>query len=172
MDKYIFTLEVIAEMLGECLGSGNDDENGGVLAGPKSNPYLVTDIIPSSSYAERAPATYFQNEQDVNFINGELRRLQAMGKDFIGYYHRHPSGLDRLSQGDLGTCHDILTSPNYAINNRLLMVIVTKGRAKMPIYGYNVSLTGEQAMVKSVKIKAMPGKCIKACFEGIDINHI
>jgi len=169
MEQYIFSLEAVSSMLSESYRRGNSIETGGILIGLKNNKRIVTDIINSSAFAERRAATYYQSEQDVRIINQQLSQFQANGYDFNGYWHRHPSGLYQLSSGDEATCVEILQSPNYKINNRLLMCIVTESDKDFPVFGYLVSLgRNNQVVIKETKIKVLPKRCIEECMDNFE----
>lgn len=158
-------MEAAFSMLSDCYRNGYM-ETGGILVGPMSVSRVVTDAIPSSVFAERAQATYYQSVEDVAFLNQQLREHQKRGRDFKGYYHQHPSGITRPSQGDLATCYEILTDSNYKINNKLMMIIVTDSSdcSALPIFAYNVSLDDSNIpVVTELPIKIMPKTCIMEC---------
>jgi len=170
MKNYLFSLEAVSLMLSECYRTGNSNETGGILIGPKKHKGIVTDIVPSSSFAERNTTTYYQSKKDVEILNQKLKQYQKLDYDFLGYFHRHPSGMYRLSQGDIATSKDILQSPNYAINNDLLMCIVTEchGQNGLPIFTYALNLnTNHNVVVQNSAIKVMPKDCIKKYMEYI-----
>lgn len=164
--KLLFSLEAVSSMLVECY-RGNNNETGGILIGPKEHKGVVTDIIPSSSFAERRPATYYQSSKDVKILNKKLKGYQLKGYDFKGYFHRHPSGLFQLSQGDLNTCSEILRSANYRINNFLIMCIVTESRVQdFPVFSYSVSFDKNKRIInKQAEIKVLAKTCILECAE-------
>lgn len=165
MTKLIFTIEAIAGIFAECFGQHGRNETGGILIGPKDQPRVITDFEPSTAFAERAATTYFQNRQDVDVLNLKLRAFQSKGFDFKGYVHRHPKGMSRLSRGDLATAKEILLSPNYAINNHLIMSIVTQTRKKdFPLYSYGVSLEKKQKIkIKTAEHLILAKKCVLDC---------
>lgn len=165
MEQTIFSLESICTMLVESYRHGDNLETGGVLVGQGRK--IVTDVIVSSACADRQVASFYQSPQDVLHLNQNLRLFQAQGLEFTGYWHRHPRGLISLSPGDINTCLDILTSPNYKINNSLIMVIITESHTKeFPVYTYIVSLDDdEKVVVKKVNIKVLPKRCILECFD-------
>ena len=159
VDKICFSQQAAFTMMNESLRVGEGLETGGVLLGPKAEKGLIADVIPSTSHAERQAATYFQSERDVKAMNRELRRAQARGLDFLGYWHKHPKGLCGLSAGDLGTSKGILLNPAYDIDNNLIMVIVTATRdsKKLPIFAYRVSLNKRgNVVVKELAVKILP----------------
>lgn len=158
-DKVCFSQQAAFTMMNESLRVGEGLETGGVLIGPKTEKGFVADVIPSTSHAERQAATYFQSKRDVKTMNRELRRAQARGLDFVGYWHKHPSGLCVLSNGDLGTSKGILLNPAYDIDNNLIMVIVTATRdpKKLPIFAYRVSLNKRgRVVVKELGVTILP----------------
>lgn len=165
MKNFLFSLESVATMLVECYRRGSICETGGILVGPVGVEGLVTEAIVSSSFAERGELTYCQNDSDVRFLNHSLREYQKCGKDFLGYFHRHPSGLTGLSSGDLRTCREILENPDYKINNRLLMVIITENSSNdisLPIFSYVVSIEGSELVVRRTPVEVMPKKCMES----------
>ena len=134
MNNYLFSVEAIGTMLTECFRRGSNLEAGGILVGPKRTR-IVTHAIASTESAERLPTTFYQTPEDIAVLNQQLRQHQAEGRDLLGYFHRHPSGMSSLSQTDLQTCKGILTSPHYDINNQLLMLILTETEAQeLPIF--------------------------------------
>jgi proteasome lid subunit RPN8/RPN11 len=164
MENCLFSVESIGSILTECYKNRDGLETGGILIGNKDHNRIITDILPSTTFAERESHTYFQSEKDVEILNVKLKRYQTNGKRFLGYFHWHPSGMKYLSSGDIDTCLEILTSPNYAINNYLLMCIITEvnGRNGLPVFAYAVSLNHEEAVeVEELAIKIMPKKCIE-----------
>ncbi len=169
MDKYIFSVEAISSMLNECFKSGNN-ETGGIYVSHNSCKNVITDVVPSSSFAERGAATYFQSERDVSLLNTKLREFQLKNYDFRGYWHRHPAFLKTLSQGDLNTCFSILQNSSYKVGNKLLMSIITETKDnEMPIFSYVVSLDEtNRVVVRNIDITILPMDCIKKfveCFE-------
>ena len=161
----LFSLEAVAGILAESFRYDHR-ETGGILLGPKNQPNVITDIIASTEGAERQATTYFQSPADVRALNEQLREFQKQGIDFKGYFHRHPSNFTRLSVGDMQTCKDILRSPNYDIDNRLLMLIITTTQNNdFPIFAYSVSLQRWRIQVKEHSIKVLPGHCILECME-------
>ena len=74
MKNYLFSLEAVSSMLIECYRAGNSNETGGILVGPKKHKRIVTDIVPSSSFAERSTFTYYQSREDFEILNQELRQ--------------------------------------------------------------------------------------------------
>lgn len=170
MHNIIYSTDAICSMVFDCSSIIQNIETGGVLVGPRNYKKVVTDIIPSSVYAERKATTYCQNENDVEILNNQLREFQSRGYDFKGYYHRHPSGLFNLSHGDKIACLEILKDPNYKINNYLIMCIVTKSNYQSsPVFSYAVWLNSKNEIkVKKTGIKILPITCIQEfvdCFE-------
>tara|TARA_B100000315_G_C14544659_1_gene572643 strand:- start:277 stop:924 length:648 start_codon:yes stop_codon:yes gene_type:complete len=167
MEKIIFSLEAVSSILVECYRTIKNIETGGVLVGPRKFKRIVTDIIPSSIYAERQTATYYQSEKDVKILNLKLRQFQLNGYDFKGYFHKHPSGMFQLSHGDRRTCADIIQSPNYHINNFLIMCIITESHVQdFPLFSYAVSLSNtNNILVHKTDIHVLPRTCIKESFE-------
>lgn len=169
MRNIIFSVEAVGSILVACFSYRENLETGGILIGPQSKKNIVTDILPSSAYAERRSSTYYQTPKDVEILNAQLRRYQAMGYDFKGYYHKHPSGFYSLSGGDHASCLEILRSSNYKIDNHLIMcVITTTAHHDFPIFTYISCLEGEQLRVDRANIKIQPKRCIQEfieCFE-------
>ena len=168
MNKLIFSTEAIGSILTECYRLGTGKETGGIYIGNKKVKGLITDAIPSTAFAERESYTYYQSPEDVCILNKKLRVHQAKGEDFKGYFHWHPSGMKNLSQGDRDTCEKILRSPNYAINNCLIMSIITEveGHNDIPMFSYVVSLNSlGKVVVKKIPVKIMPKSCIEEFVE-------
>lgn len=131
-------------------------EHGGILIGPPQ-ARIITHAILSSDAAHRSAVTYFQTEEDVAYLNEQLRRYQARGLAFKGYFHRHPSGMTQLSGGDLDTCRAILADPDYDINNELVMTILTASKSTdLPIFTYVASLDNDQVRVRPVQQAVLP----------------
>jgi hypothetical protein len=165
--KLLFSLEAISIMLVESYKIQQNLETGGILIGPKKHTGIITDVIPSTSYAERATASFYQSPRDVKILNQKLKEFQANNQDFKGYFHKHPSGLFNLSFGDKVSCKEILQSPNYKINNFLIMCIVTESHVQdFPIFSYVTSLNQQkQVIVEKTKIQVLPKSCILECAE-------
>ena len=164
MKKYLISVEAIGSIFNECYKDWNGSETGGVLTGLKGDSRIITDFIPSSKHAERESHSYYQSSKDVSILNYKLIEHQREGKDFVGYVHKHPPGIKNLSQGDASTCHKILSSPNYAINNKLVMGIVTQvdGNCDLPIFFYFVSLNlNDEVVIEKIKINILPKRCIE-----------
>lgn len=167
MEIIIYTPEAICSVVFDGCNVHHKFETGGILVGPKAYKRIITDVIPSSVYAERGTTTYFQSEQDVKILNQQLKDFQSEGYDFKGYYHKHPSGMFNLSYGDKVTCSEILRDPNYKINNHLIMCIVTKSAIQpFPVFSYTVSLTDHlRVNVLRNEIKILPRTCALECAE-------
>lgn len=167
MKPILFSLEAVGGMLVECYRGSRGYETGGILVGPQSNERIITDIIPSTSFAERRAVTYYQTEKDVELLNEKLRNYQAKGCDFKGYFHKHPSGMKSLSAGDKGTCFEILTSPNYKINNLLIMCIITETQThSFPLFSYLVSLNqSKKIIIQETTARVLPQNCIAECID-------
>ncbi|MBI9093124.1 MAG: Mov34/MPN/PAD-1 family protein [Desulfobacterium sp.] len=150
--------EAVGTAIAMCYRNRSDNETGGVWVGPKEHKGVITDLIPSTAFAETSPVTYFQTARDVNILNNKLREFQKQGLDFKGYYHKHPSGMHSLSTGDKNTCWEILESPNYKINNYLVMSIITESRVQdFPLFTYVTSLIkGRKVSVKAVQYGILP----------------
>jgi proteasome lid subunit RPN8/RPN11 len=178
MQSILLSVEAFASILVECHRGMGRWETGGIIIGPKRHPNVITDIIPSTSFAERRPSTYYQSEKDVWLLNQRLRQYQIDGCDFKGYFHKHPSGMKQLSSGDLRTCSNILQSPSYKINNHLIMFIVTQTSSlACPLFSYFVALgQNKEVLVKETRINILPKTCIEICsecFEPLDegVSH-
>jgi len=168
MEKTILSLESVTSIFNECFRVGNNLETGGVLIGRKTHNGIITDTIPSSAYAERTSYSYCQDKRDVKILNHKLREFQKNGYDFAGYWHQHPANMPNLSQIDITTCYEILTSNSYKIDNHLIMCIVTtcRNHNDLPIFSYNVSLDNDgKVVVKQASIKVLLKKCIDGCME-------
>lgn len=172
MKNYLFSLEAVSLILVECYSVGNNIETGGILIGPQSHQKIITDVIPSTAYAEREACTYYQSEEDVRILNQQLMQYQARGYEFRGYFHRHPAGLDQLSHGDRVTCAEILNDPNYKINNRLLMCIITESNSKFPVFSYVASLEKGSVAINQVSMRILPKTCIEECMECFEAEPI
>lgn len=164
MNKIIFSVEAVLTMVSDGYRAGKNMETGGVLVGPRNVRGVITDVIPSTEHAQRSAATYFQTEEDTQHLNKVLKRHQVDGKDYLGDYHQHTPGIIHLSHGDLNTCTDIITDPDYAVDNELIMVIVTATNniSRPPIYVYRVSLNSHgRAVVEELSFEILPKKWIE-----------
>lgn len=161
MERYFYSYEAILGMLSECFRFDGRSETGGILIGPDENPRIITDILVSSSYAERQALTYCQNEEDVKILNGQLKEYQDKGYDYRGDFHRH-FRMKVLSKGDLMQCAEVLLQKDYKINNQLVMNIVTDYYLNddgLPVFSYLVSLDdNDDVTVSPVKITVFPKK--------------
>ncbi len=173
MQSLLFSNEAICGMLVECYRGRFGNETGGVLVGPKSNKRIVTDIIPSTSFAERRPASYYQNKRDVRILNNKLRDYQSEGYDFKGYFHKHPNGIKCLSMVDVQACAEILESDNYKIDNFLIMNIITETlNNSFPIFTYIVSVDQtNQVVIQKSSTKVLPVKCILECIDCFETSE-
>jgi hypothetical protein len=168
MNKLIFSTEAIGSILTECYRLGNGKETGGIYIGTKKVKGVITDAIASTAFAERESHTYYQSLEDVGILNQKLRVHQAKDEDFRGYFHRHPTGMKNLSHGDKDTCKKILLSANYAINNCLIMSIITEveGHNGIPMFSYVVSLNSlEEVVINEIPVKIMPKSFIEEFVE-------
>lgn len=167
MKNILFSLEAVSKILIECYKSNNNLETGGILVGPRQHKNIITDVLPSTSFAERRQVTYYQSAKDVYILNRKLKIYHKKGCDFRGYFHKHPSGMFQLSNGDNFTCIDILKNPNYKINNHLIMCIVTESPVQdFPMFLYVVSLDyNNETIIKKSSIKVLPKTCILECAE-------
>ncbi|MBU4000557.1 hypothetical protein KKG29_05325 [Patescibacteria group bacterium] len=164
MQNILLSVEVFASILVECHRGMGKWETGGIMIGPKQHTNIITDIIPSTSFAERRPSIYYQSEKDVQLLNQQLKQYHSNEYDFKGCFHKH-RGMKELSTGDLHTCSNILQSPRYKINNHLIMLIVTETSIP-PIFSYIVSLGHRKdVVVKEANIKLLPKACIEICAE-------
>jgi len=178
MEKIVFSLEAVGSILVESYKRNNNSETGGILIGPKEHSNIITDVIPSTAYAERRPATYYQSDKDVEILNRALKQYQLKGYDFMGYFHKHPSGMYKLSHGDIRTSVEILQSPNYKINNYLIMCIITESSTQdFPLFSYLLSLlNNKKIVVNKATVKILPKACIHEfadCIEPLNkgVNH-
>lgn len=166
---YLFSLEAVSTILADCYSHKPDKESGGILVGPKSFRRVITDVIPSTKYAERGYAHYFSTEMDARLINQQLRVFQRVGKDFKGDYHSHPGGLTSLSEDDEKSRLEILQSSNYKVNNLTISIIVAERNNQFPLYGYEISLNHHgELVINRIDIRVMPIKLIEEfldCFE-------
>lgn len=170
MEKILYSDEAMGKILVECYKRGTGIETGLILIGPKNHKNIVTDVIESTVHAERQSFTYFQNESDVQILNKKLRAHQKKGLEYVGTVHRHPPGMIRLSQGDKKTSAGMLQSPNYKLDNHLIMSIITESNhhVGLPIFSYIVSLDDEnKPVVKQASSKMLPKHCISECLECI-----
>jgi len=165
--KLLFSNESVGASIVECYRHQDNLETGGVLVGPKNQKGVVTDFIPSSHYAERKAATYFQSPKDVRILNRQLKKFQARGLDFKGYIHRHLFGLTNLSLGDKNTSKEILSSPNYKIDNFLIMCIIAESHTQdFPLFSYVVYLDkNKEVLIQKADICILPRICILECAE-------
>ncbi|MCK5023628.1 MAG: Mov34/MPN/PAD-1 family protein [Candidatus Aenigmarchaeota archaeon] len=163
-EKCIFTPEAIGTILVDSYRD-RDNETGGILIGPKGHSNIITEVIPSTEYADRTSVSYFQTDKDIAYLNHELRERQKDGYDYIGMFHSHPSRIKTFSNGDLETYYGMLTSPNYAINNHLISCIVTEADDDFPVFAYIVRLVNNKVDVRRADIEIMPMQCIRHFIE-------
>jgi len=161
MKKFFFSIEAIMTVLNECYGMKGSQETGGIFIGPTAENNIITHAIPSSIYAERGFATYYQSDEDVKILNKKIKQFFTKGEDFKGYWHKHPSGIIQLSDGDINTCFEVLNNPSYKINNSLLMTVISEGRGNMPLHSYHVSLQSGDVVVEDVQMVILPQACIR-----------
>jgi hypothetical protein len=152
--EYAIAVDVIRALKKECFRHNAQVETGGILIGPKDTRIVTAQVV-SSRFAERLPTTYYQNEQDVLFLNQQLRRYQASGQDFNGYWHLHPRGYTQLSGGDLQSAKEVLCSKKYKICGELIMMIMELFSSEMP-FTYLVHLDKGEPVVENVKLSIMP----------------
>jgi hypothetical protein len=176
--KFIFSIEAFLKIILESFRENiSGVETGGILVGPRSHKNIITDVINSGEHAERRASTYYQSQTDVNFLNRKLKEFQVSGIDFKGYWHKHPRGMSQLSGGDITTCKEILTSPNYRINNFLIMSIVTETNTqKFPLFAYVTTLDNDgKVVVIPAQYSVMPKRCITEfvkCFLSTNIGGL
>ena len=174
--KVIFSLEAICSILNECYRGGRAYETGGILIGPKSHSYIVTNFIPSSIHAEREFATYYQSENDAKILTKKIKPFEEKGYCYKGDLHSHPSGMVRPSVGDLACCADTLLDPDYGVNDNLITCIVTENHNEdsFPIFPYIINLNQRNEIVmQKAQIKVLPKRCIKECIiDNFEQNQI
>jgi hypothetical protein len=156
MRNYLLNQSSASTMLVECFRRGDQREAGGILA-ERDGTRVITDAVPSTEHAERQRYTYYQSPEDVAYLNNVLRKLETLGRRFCGYFHRHPSGMTGLSQGDLDSCRQILKDPHYFLPDGLLMLIITESeRSRIPIFPYLVRLEEDRPVVEPVTMTILP----------------
>lgn len=157
-----FSQEAVGGMLSSCYRTGSRNEFGGTMVGLKNIKGTVTDIIQSTRFAATSPTSYFQTTKDVKIQNNKLNAHQQQGRDFVGYYHKHPYGMNLLSSGDANTCREILNCPNYIIDNYLIMCIITESHSHpFPLFTYVASLNqANKVIIKPVQYGILPKKAL------------
>ncbi len=110
-------LPVLAQMHSEA--ARFPGETGGIVVGPDST--TVTELIPSGPRARRSGASY---EIDAAHLQPLLDRTEARGLQFLGVWHSHPPGFDRLSATDLAAARSILGDPDWGVDRLLLPLSV------------------------------------------------
>jgi len=173
MAKILTSLEAAGSMVADCYSADDANETGGILVGPAKHKQIITDIVPSTLYAGRGPASYVQTAEDVKILNQSLADFQRVGYDFKGYYHKHPSGYYALSSTDKNTCEKVLKSPNYKINNYLVMCIVTNSATQaFPLFTYRASLINHDGILeldtRKVEVAVLPKSCIIECLQCLE----
>ena len=101
------------------------EETGGIVVGFSRFPF-ITHSISSTPDADRSAASYFQNNQDVDYLNNALSQLENKGLDFKGYYHKHPGSYDELSRTDLDTAMEVLKDNFATTEGKMLMILVNE----------------------------------------------
>lgn len=167
MEKILFSLEAVLSILIECYRRNDNSETGGILVGPKNHKRIVTDVIPSSDYAEISPVAYYRSEKDSEFLNHKLEKFHKIYYDYKGDFHKHPFGMRYFSHIDTDTCYDILKNPCYSIDNFLIMCIITNTpNEDFPLFCYTVSLdNNENIQINKASIKVLPKTCIQECMD-------
>lgn len=96
---------------------GREPEAGGLLVGPKGHR-SVTHFVPDSSGTSR-PDSFTWDHASLNLI---LRRYRELGLDAKGFWHSHPPGFDRLSDGDLAFVRRVVLTPGNDVEEVLMPV--------------------------------------------------
>lgn len=161
MKKFFFSVEAIMAVLNECYGMKGSQETGGIFIGPTDDNNIITHAIPSSIYAERGSITYYQSQEDIKILNKKIKQFFISGQDFKGYWHKHPSGIITLTDGDIETCLEMFHEPNYKIKNGALMTVISEGRGNMPLHSYHVRLQNGDVVVENVQMVILPQACMR-----------
>lgn len=85
---------------------GREPEAAGLLIGPKRHR-SVTHFVPDMT-GKSTPGSFTWDHDGLNKI---LRQYLPLGLDAKGFWHSHPSGCRRLSQGDLSFVKRVFSTP-------------------------------------------------------------
>ena len=114
-----------------------------LLLGPK-NGVAITHILPDEA-GIGTPASF---TLDARGLTKKLKPYVALGLDCHGVAHSHPSGITRLSYGDLCYAQKIFLNPKNTALGRFIMPLVTDGR----LYPYVVSREGGRLTVRPARV--------------------
>lgn len=76
------------------------------LLGPRNHP-AITHVVPDTT-GEGTPASFRIGAKRMNEV---LRQFAPLGLDGKGFWHSHPQGNDRLSDGDLAYVAKLFANP-------------------------------------------------------------
>lgn len=95
-------------------------ESGGILGG---NDKIVTCFLAD---AGKSPTEFNRYEPDTKKINNVISDWLNCGIDFIGIFHTHPSGDEKLSQADLIYIKSIMTNIKEYTNTLYFPIVIPK----------------------------------------------
>lgn len=95
-------------------------ESGGVLGG---NDKIVTCFVAD---AGRNSTEFNRYEPDTKKINNVISDWLNHGIDFMGIFHTHPSGDEKLSQADLIYIKSIMTSIKEYTNTLYFPIVIPR----------------------------------------------
>lgn len=85
----------------------NPNETGGVFLGQRHNGvWYVVEATDPGMKAKHARHTHEMDEDYVNYLYRQLRRMYRIPLDLLGLWHRHPGSFDRFSSTDMETNAD------------------------------------------------------------------
>jgi len=111
-------------------------ETGGILIGKcDSENVFVPFAIGSGTFARRSFARF---KPDVEWQQERLDRyFEEYGINYVGSFHRHPGSLSRPSLIDYDTAVQILSDPEWAVNESVFPIILLRD-GEVVIYPYYI----------------------------------
>lgn len=102
-------------------------ETGGILVGRRLDEtrILVLAATKPGPNSDRRQTTF---APDVQYVEQQLKasRQQYPGVDYVGTWHKHPPSFDRPSDGDWKQAQEVLTDPDYAVNELVAPIVVVR----------------------------------------------
>jgi len=114
--------------------SSQPPEAAGILLGPNSEPWLVTQFVPDL-YGESTSASF---RLDVKTLNARLDAAKSAEMSCVGIVHSHPQNFTRPSAGDLAYLQSLFKLPQNDASHPFFVPIFCGGT----LYSY-VYLGGE-----------------------------
>jgi proteasome lid subunit RPN8/RPN11 len=105
--------------------SSREPEFAVFLLGPKDHP-AVTHVV-SDTTGEGTPVSFRVGAKRLNEV---LKAYAPLGLDGKGFWHSHPAGSERLSDGDLAFVQRLFANPKNDI--REVVMPITSGGLVFP----------------------------------------